>query len=70
MENWLNFHIFILYLFLNEGNCDRHFRASERLEFTTDMVAYFLCFKTKFNVPEYNKGTKTRNADTCQTQPS
>lgn len=30
----------------------------------------FLSFKTKFNVPEYNKGTKTKDADICQTHPS
>lgn len=59
-----------LSIFVNEGNCDCHFRAPVRLEFTRDMVAYFYVLKLNLMCPEYNKGTKTKNADTCQTQPS
>lgn len=46
------------------------FLEVQRVSSLPETGGILLCFKAKFNVPEYNKGTKTRDADTCWTQPS
>lgn len=41
------------------------FLEVQRVSSLPETGGILLCFKAKFNVPEYNKGTKTRDADTC-----